>query len=168
MTRIEETQETAATVPGRPLVVTVLLGAVLVAGYFVAGMPGMDHGPSAGDEPMASMDHGSVTFMRLGPADFAARVSSDAFVVNAHRPYDGEIDGTDAFIPYDAIAGDGRLPADRDAEILLYCRSGRMSGVAAEALAEEGYVNVAHLEGGMDAWEAAAMPVRRVRPAEDG
>lgn len=41
----------------------------------------------------------------LTPADYQTAISSgDAFVVNVHIPYDGEIEGTDAFLPYDKIA----------------------------------------------------------------
>ncbi|MCZ7537225.1 MAG: rhodanese-like domain-containing protein [Acidimicrobiia bacterium] len=84
-----------------------------------------------------------------------------------HTPYAGEIDGTDAFIPFDEIAGDRRLPADRTAPIALYCESGRMSAIAAEALLAAGYTDVADLDGGMQAWEAAGLPITR-RPGADG
>lgn len=110
---------------------------------------------------MASMDHGSMTYASLSAGDFETRMSESAFVVNVHRPYEGEIDGTDAFIDYDEIVGDRRLPSDTDTPVLLYCRTGRMSATAADALVGAGYSDVAHLEGGMEAWEAAGMPVLR-------
>ena len=95
-------------------------------------------------------------FARLDPAAFAARMKNkDAAVINVHIPYEGEIEDTDAFIPYDKIAGDAKLPEDKNTEVLLYCRSGRMSEEAGAVLHEQGYTNVAHLEGGMKAWEAA-------------
>lgn len=77
----------------------------------------------------------------------------DPFVVNVHIPYEGEIPGTDAFIPYDEIGARlGELPSDRAAEIVVYCRSGRMSSEAARALAAEGYTSVYNLAGGFEAW----------------
>lgn len=85
------------------------------------------------------------------------------FVVNAHEPYEGEIAGSDAFIPYDEIAGDPGLPAAKDAQILLYCRTGRMSQTAVRTLMAEGYSNVAHLAGGMQAWAAAGREVLQRR-----
>ncbi len=95
-------------------------------------------------------------FARLAPADFADRMKDqEAAVINVHIPYEGELAETDTFIPYDKILGDSRLPADKDKEILLYCRSGRMSEEAGAALHDAGYTKVAHLEGGMKAWEAA-------------
>ena len=95
-------------------------------------------------------------FVRLEPAAFAERMNNaEAAVINVHIPYEGEIENTDAFIAYDKIVGDSSLPKDKNTEILLYCRTGRMSEDAGAVLNEEGYTKVAHLEGGMKAWEAA-------------
>ena len=96
-------------------------------------------------------------FVRLEPAAFAERMeqNSDAPVINVHIPYEGELDKTDAFIPYDKIMADDRLPKDKDQEILLYCRSGSMSEEAGAELNKAGYTKVAHLEGGMKAWQAS-------------
>lgn len=146
---------------GRALVVAGGAVVALFVAYLVLGMPGMDHGPSGDEGSMASMDHASMTYASLPAGDFEARMAQGAFVVNVHRPYEGEIDGTDAFIDYDEIVGDRRLPSDTEAPILLYCRSGRMSAVAADALVDAGYTDVAQLEGGMQAWEATGMPILR-------
>jgi len=67
---------------------------------------------------------------------------------------------TDAFIPYDQVAQNiAKFPADKTAKIFLYCRSGRMSAIAAEELVARGYTNVWNLDGGMVAWETAGLPV---------
>jgi phage shock protein E len=95
-------------------------------------------------------------YARLDPAAFADRMNdSGAVVINVHIPYEGELEQTDAFIPYDKILGDSRLPKDKDSDLLLYCRSGRMSEEAGAALHDAGYTKIAHLEGGMKGWEAA-------------
>jgi rhodanese-related sulfurtransferase len=56
---------------------------------------------------------------------------------------------------YDQIdAHRGQLPG-KDAKIVLYCRSGRMSDIAARRLVELGYARVYHPAGGMLAWAAS-------------
>jgi YVTN family beta-propeller protein len=76
-------------------------------------------------------------------------------LVNVHIPYQGELPETDLFIPFDEITANlDKLP-DQNAPIVLYCRSGSMSTVAAKALAAAGYTNVYELDGGFNAWNAA-------------
>jgi rhodanese-related sulfurtransferase len=141
-------------------VAAVVLGAVLAVAFVAAGTPGLGEDSGDGGAGRASTaGTGDDAGARLDPAEFAARITEpSAFVVNVHIPYEGEIDGTDAFIPYDEIVGDHRLP-DEHTEILLYCMSGRMSDEAMASLVNAGYTNVVHLEGGMKAWEAAGMPL---------
>ncbi|KKQ53133.1 hypothetical protein A2865_01390 [Candidatus Woesebacteria bacterium RIFCSPHIGHO2_01_FULL_39_17] len=74
--------------------------------------------------------------------------------INVHTPYEGEIEKTDIFIDYDMImAGKDKLPKDKNAEIILYCKSGRMSADALTTFKNLGYKNVRHLKGGMDSWK---------------
>lgn len=47
------------------------------------------------------------------------------------------------------------IDADKDAEIIVHCRSGARSGRAKEYLSSEGYSKVRNLIGGMLAWQAA-------------
>ncbi len=76
--------------------------------------------------------------------------------INVHTPYEGEIEKTDTFIAYDQIVEQSTsLPKDKNAPIILYCKTGRMSAEALPVLQKLGYTNVRHLAGGMDAWQKA-------------
>lgn len=78
------------------------------------------------------------------------------YLINVHVPYVGEIEGTDAKVPYNEIKENlDKLPKDTGASIVVYCMSGSMSKSAAQALVALGYTNVLDLKGGMTAWEQA-------------
>ncbi|MEK7526212.1 MAG: rhodanese-like domain-containing protein [Patescibacteria group bacterium] len=78
----------------------------------------------------------------------------DVFVINVHTPYEGEIPKTDIFVPYDElIANQAKLPNNKSTQIIVYCKSGNMSGAAVKTLNDLGYKNVKHLDGGMEAWQ---------------
>ena len=97
----------------------------------------------------------------VNPAELRQMLArKDFFFVNVHIPYEGEIARTDAFIPFDRTpALIPEYPADKNAKIVLYCRSGRMSDIAARKLAAAGYTNLFNLAGGMIAWQKAGLPV---------
>lgn len=47
-----------------------------------------------------------------------------------------------------------QLTEDKDAEIVIYCRSGNRSGMAKAVLQQMGYSNVRNVLGGVLAWQA--------------
>jgi rhodanese-related sulfurtransferase len=78
----------------------------------------------------------------------------DFLFINVHIPYEGEIEKTDIFIPFNRIEQNlMKLPADKNAKIVLYCRTDRMSTIAAHTLVGAGYTNVWLVEGGMVKWK---------------
>ena len=50
---------------------------------------------------------------------------------------------------------------DKNKPVLLYCRSGHRSGNALKILQDNGYKDAKHVEGGINAWQAAGLPVTR-------
>ena len=85
----------------------------------------------------------------------------DVFLLNTHTPYEGEIDGTDAVIEdWENIGLNiNKLPDDKNKPIAVYCRSGRMSAVAAEQLIDLGYKNVYDLKNGMIGWKESGREI---------
>ncbi|MBW6465860.1 MAG: rhodanese-like domain-containing protein [Brevefilum sp.] len=81
----------------------------------------------------------------------------DTFLlINTHIPFEGNLPTTDFSVPYNEINQHLDLfPADKDAEIVLYCMSNRMALIAADDLVAAGYTNLKLLDGGMLAWQSA-------------
>ena len=74
----------------------------------------------------------------------------------------GHVDGA-LNVPHTAVLADpaAAVPAARDAELVVYCRSGGRASQAIEALRSVGYTNVKHLEGDYPGWQAQAAVVGR-------
>ncbi|WP_299080173.1 rhodanese-like domain-containing protein [uncultured Paraglaciecola sp.] len=53
------------------------------------------------------------------------------------------------------------LKSSKGKPIVLYCRSGKRAGKAANLLQKDGYQNIRHLEGDMLAWIEAGLTVER-------
>jgi rhodanese-related sulfurtransferase len=113
-------------------------------------------GPEGVGIVVASSD-GSGTYVDITPDELATMLKNKDFLfINVHIPYEGEIDQTDLFLPYDQAAQQvDQLPADKNAKIVVYCRSDRMSRISVEEWVKAGYTNIYNLDGGFEAWEAA-------------
>ncbi len=82
----------------------------------------------------------------------------DIFLVDVHIPQQRHINGTDLFIPFNAIKEHtNELPKDKNTPIYLYCEGGPMGNAAARTLYELGYRNLINLEGGTNAWKKAGL-----------
>lgn len=65
-------------------------------------------------------------------------------------------------IPHDEIEAHlAELESRRSGPVVLYCKSGRRAGLAAESLAKAGFPNLLHLTGDMEAWTAAGLPIEK-------
>jgi len=103
------------------------------------------------------------SYKNVSANELAAMLKNKDFIfVNVHIPFVGDIAETDLSIPYDQIDQNlSQLPADKNAKIVLYCRSGRMSQIAAEKLASLGYTNIWNLKDGMVGWEQAGFDIKK-------
>lgn len=106
-------------------------------------------------EPVAVSGGGQ--YVDIQPGELKNLMQEKNFLlVNVKVPYMGHIEGTDAFIPYNQIQDHlADLPESKSDMIVIYCRTGRSSAIAAQTLVELGYTNVYNLAGGFEAWQAA-------------
>lgn len=136
------------------------LAAIILAMLALTGCAGS----AAAEMPVMPADTTGETYVpRRGDAVYvsitaeAAKALMDSeenyMVLDVRTPEEykeGHIAGA-VLIPYDEIKdrADEVLP-DKDMLILVYCRSGRRSKIAAQALAELGYTNVKEFGGIID------------------
>lgn len=133
------------------LIILILLAALATACSQAAAPPAEPAGMPAAGFPKNAAGYADITVDQLAEM----LPDKDFTLVNVHIPYEGELPQTDLFIAYNRITDNlDQLPA-KDAPIVLYCRSGRMSTEAATVLAGLGYNNVMELNGGFVAWQAA-------------
>lgn len=101
---------------------------------------------------------------RLAPADLRRRLDAGeplqiVDVREAPEFAGGRIAGA-RLIPQGELAGRA-AGLDRSRPVVLVCRSGKRSEQAREKLAALGFPQLACLEGGLMAWEAAGLPVEK-------
>ncbi|HVE90694.1 MAG TPA: rhodanese-like domain-containing protein [Actinomycetota bacterium] len=103
----------------------------------------------------------------LTPDQVAQEIESGAVIVDIREPQERQ----QAAIPGSVAAPRGMLEfyADPtlpyhikelqpDKRVILHCASGGRSALAADTLKQLGYTNVAHLDGGLKAWQEAGKP----------
>ncbi len=134
--------------------------AVLLAAVLLLAGCGESQDSSATSATSATRS-APTAYTDISPAELAGMLEQkDFLLINTHVPYAGEIEQTDLFLRYDHAAElVERLPADKGAKIVVYCRSDRMSRIAVEEWAKAGYTNLYNLSGGFEAWEAAGYPL---------
>jgi rhodanese-related sulfurtransferase len=101
-------------------------------------------------------------YWSISVAELQTMLGADGkpLLVNTHIPFQGAIAGTDVSIPFNQIQDHlDELPADKNAPVVLYCRSGPMSVRAATTLVGLGYTRIYSLNGGFNAWAAAGLPM---------
>jgi phage shock protein E len=130
----------------------VLAVIVIVVGGWVIASGGSTKPVVASDGTVVQANGG--TWTNITPDKLASMLDHKDFtLLNVKTPYIGEIAGTDLYIPYDQVAARAaELPADKTAKIVVYCRSGHESAIAAQTLIDLGYTHIDNLDGGMTAW----------------
>ena len=107
----------------------------------------------------------------ISPAEAAGRVASGkAVLIDVREPAEWAATGVAVpavLLPLSDLQGKRVqwktfLEKNWGKELILYCRSGHRSGIAAALLAKEGWATTN--AGGFKGWSAAGLPVRKIDP----
>ncbi len=120
--------------PLTALLSTLVVG--LAAALLAAPLPG---GATSPPGPVPGVVDGATAKALVGSGARVIDVRTPEEFVSGHVP--GAVN-----IPYDEIARRLAEVGPKDAPVVLYCRSGRRSGIAAEELAKAGYTKVFDLQ----------------------
>ena len=129
-----------------------LLGiAVIAVVLFTTGCSSQP--PAKSGTPSAATEG---TYQKIAAATVKERLDKGEKLiivdVRTKEEYDGGHIPNSLLIPYDEIEKKGpALLTDKNAAIIVYCRTGRRSEIAAKALIGMGYTNVADM-GGINTW----------------
>ena len=114
------------------------------------------------------MAEAKADLVTVAPADAAAEIESgQALALDVREPVEWETHISGALqVPRGLLefAADPASPAHKEAldptrRVIVYCRSGTRATLAAHTLKELGFKDVRNLEGGLNAWQAAGLPV---------
>jgi rhodanese-related sulfurtransferase len=138
--------------------VTWALIGVAWLGAALADEPPAPAAPTATAAPPAAPAVPSISH-----ADLLTRIRADRLLLldvrTAEEYAAGHIESA-VNIAHDQLASrSAELPADKSAEIIVYCRSGRRSAIALEWLRAQGYQRLLHVDGDWLGWQAAGQPV---------
>ena len=108
----------------------------------------------------------------LSPEETQREVAEgDAVLVDIREPgeraqsgyIDGAVEAPRGMLEFwaDPASPYHRDEFDPGKRVILHCASGGRSALAASMLQDLGYERVAHMDGGIKAWDEAGMPVQR-------
>lgn len=104
---------------------------------------------------------------RIGPAQLTGLINRDnALVVDLRSPGEfekGHIAGSKNIQPSQFDPENKQLAAAKALPVVLVCRVGQTAGGAAKRLRKAGFANVSVLDGGIQAWQGADLPLVKGR-----
>lgn len=104
-------------------------------------------------QAQAEISQGNVTVIDIREPDELKQNGKITGSINAPR---GMLEFyADASSPYH------KTEFNKEKRIILYCASSGRSALAVKTLKEMGYTNIAHIDGGLNAWRTADLPIEQ-------
>ncbi len=100
---------------------------------------------------------------RLSPEDAKRRIEDGATLIDIRS----QKEFTDAHIPGALLLPAALIDADctpqiKDGQVVFYCSSGMRTKAAHPAIETAGFKDTAYIDGGLNAWRSAGLPVKTV------
>ena len=136
----------------------------LLSVWLVSAVLGLAAGEAAAAEPAATE---VASIPKMSQFDLLSRLQRkdpDIVVIDVRTAAEfaaGHVPGA-RNAPHDLLqSGIVSLEELRGKQVVLYCRSGRRTQLAADVLHKAGFKRLAHLEGDFLAWESEGRPIER-------
>ena len=101
----------------------------------------------------------------INPTEFAQKIEIEkGQIIDVRTPKEyksGYIDGAVNIHLYGRDFGERIDKLDKNETVYVYCKAGGRSTEAVEIMQEKGFKHIVELDGGMDAWNEAAKPVKK-------
>jgi len=102
-------------------------------------------------------------FETLTPMQVVTKMNTEELVIiDVREPAEfvlGHIESA-INVPLGKLSEDKKIPSYKDRSVLLVCQTGTRSGPACNTLHKQGLEKIAHLDGGMQAWEDHKLPIK--------
>jgi len=98
------------------------------------------------------------------PFNKLIKSKQDALILDVRRRTefaDGHIENSKNIDFYDAEFKTDLAKLDKNKPVLVYCRSGRRSGIAMETMREMGFKEIYNLQGGILGWQEAGYDIEK-------
>jgi rhodanese-related sulfurtransferase len=110
---------------------------------------------------MAMGGAGQEPFRRVGPDEARRLIAEGIKVIDVREPreqvQDGRLAGAQ-LVPLNSFLGNPTKYLEQD-NVLFMCKVGQRSAIACEMAAAVGLTQLYNLEGGIEAWKKAGLPV---------
>jgi rhodanese-related sulfurtransferase len=90
--------------------------------------------------------------------------NGEILLVDVREPHEYAFERIHGALLYPMSTFDPKALPMEGRRLVVHCASGKRSMMAAHRLVAEGHGHVTNLEGGLQAWKAAGLPVVRIDP----